>query len=76
LEALGVRPALRHHGVLPYVTDQGNYILDCHCGLIDDPPALDRKLKEVPGVIEHGLFIGYATRALIGRGSGVEELSR
>ena len=46
----------------PFVTDNGNHILDCAFGTIDDPEALDDALKLVPGVVETGLFLGYRRR--------------
>jgi ribose 5-phosphate isomerase A len=58
----------------PYLTDNGNQILDCSFGKIVDPPALARELNGMPGVVEHGLFIGLAKVALVGRGDRVEEL--
>jgi len=58
----------------PYVTDNGNPILDCSFGKIADPPALARTLRDIPGVVEHGLFIGLAKLALVGRGELVEEI--
>ena len=58
----------------PFTTDEGNHILDCNFGQIADPAALARELEGMPGVVEHGLFIGMAAVALIGRGDGVIEL--
>ena len=58
----------------PYLTDNGNEILDCSFGRIADPAALARALSEMPGVVEHGLFIGVAKLALVGRGDSVQEL--
>lgn len=58
----------------PYVTDNGNPILDCSFGEITDPPALARVLSNIPGIVEHGLFIGLAAMALVGRGTGVQEI--
>jgi ribose 5-phosphate isomerase A len=57
-----------------FITDEGNHILDCNFGQIPDPPALARKLETTPGVVEHGLFIGMASLALIGKGDQVLEL--
>src|SRR6202045_2364728 len=57
-----------------FITDEGNHILDCHFGQIPDPPALARKLETTPGVVEHGLFIGMASIALIGKGTQVLEI--
>lgn len=60
----------------PYVTDEGHHILDCHFGEIADPAALAEKLRALPGVVEHGLFIGMAEMALIGKGGEVVALRR
>ncbi len=59
-----------------YLTDNGNPILDCGFGKIVDPAGLARILSDMPGVVEHGLFIGLASVALIGGGSQVERLQR
>jgi ribose 5-phosphate isomerase A len=58
----------------PYHTDNGNQILDCSFRKIEDPPTLARTLRDIPGVVEHGLFIGLASVALVGRGDRVEEI--
>ena len=58
----------------PFLTDEGNHILDCNFGQIPDPPALARQLETMPGVVEHGLFIGMAAIALIGKGGDVIEM--
>ena len=60
----------------PYLTDENNHILDCRFGQISDPDALARTLSEMPGVIEHGLFIGMASVVLFARGSEIVELRR
>ena len=60
----------------PFITDEGHHILDCHFDRIPDPPGLARKLSDMPGVVEHGLFIGMASVALIAKGSEVQELHR
>ena len=60
----------------PYLTDNGNPILDCSFGLIENPAALAEKLSSIPGIVEHGLFIGLAERALIGRARNIEEICR
>jgi ribose 5-phosphate isomerase A len=61
---------LRSSDGAPYVTDEGHYILDCVLPADADLDALDERLKDVPGVVEHGLFIGMAERALLGRPDG------
>ncbi|MGD0468124.1 MAG: ribose-5-phosphate isomerase RpiA [Terriglobales bacterium] len=74
--ALGASPKLRAKADgSPFITDNGNQILDCSFGKIADPSALSLALSNVPGIVEHGLFIGLATIALVGRGGHVEELS-
>jgi len=59
-----------------FITDEGNHILDCNFGRIPDPPALARELERMPGVVEHGLFIGMAALALIAKGDQLIELLR
>lgn len=71
LEALGGRSVQRMNADRPYLTDQHNYILDCDFGLIADPKTLASKLEQIPGIAEHGLFIGYANAALVADGSEV-----
>lgn len=56
----------------PFVTDNGNYILDCAFGEIGDPERLAAQLSSLPGVIEHGLFIGLTHAAVIAGVNGVE----
>ena len=60
----------------PYVTDENNHILDCRFGEIRDADGLARQLSDMPGVVEHGLFIGMAKVALFARGSEIVELRR
>ena len=76
IAALGASPKLRAKADgSPFITDNGNQILDCSFGKIADPAALALALSNIPGIVEHGLFIGLATIALVGRGDRVEELS-
>jgi len=58
----------------PFVTDGGNLILDCAFGRIGEPDMLAALLDSVPGVVEHGLFIGMASQGLIGTETGVETI--
>jgi len=60
----------------PFVTDGGNYILDCAFGRIESAGALAHELDGVVGVIEHGLFIGMASLVVIGSSEGVKRLTR
>jgi ribose 5-phosphate isomerase A len=61
---------LRERDGAPFVTDEGHFILDIACRRIGDPPALAAALAAVPGVVEHGLFLGMAERAILGREDG------
>jgi ribose 5-phosphate isomerase A len=75
ITSLGGSPKLRTRpDGSPYLTDNGNPILDCSFGKIADPVALALALSNIPGIVEHGLFIGLASVALIGSGDRVEEL--
>jgi ribose 5-phosphate isomerase A len=58
----------------PYLTDEGNYILDCACGRIDEPEVIAAEIRGIVGVVEHGLFLGMATLALIAGEDGVKEV--
>jgi ribose 5-phosphate isomerase A len=77
IEALGAAVELRRNSDgKPYLTDERNYILDCHFGQIPDADGLARKLSDMPGIVEHGLFIGMASVVLMATGSEVVELRR
>ena len=77
IAALGADVQLRR-GIdgKPYVTDENNHILDCKFGTIPDADGLSRRLNEMPGVVEHGLFIGMASVVLLAKGNEVVELRR
>jgi ribose 5-phosphate isomerase A len=67
LTALGVTPRLRlTQAGTPFITDEGNYILDCPFGSIADPAKLAEQIRAIVGVVEHGLFIGMARTLIIG----------
>ncbi len=68
-------PVLRLHDGAPVVTDGGNYLLDCP-GDFPDPAALAARLKSVTGVVDHGLFIGLASRIIAATEHGVQTLER
>jgi ribose 5-phosphate isomerase A len=67
---------LREKGGKPVITDGGNFILDCRCEQIGAPEALAAALSNIPGVVEHGLFIGIASAAVIGNENGAQTLRR
>jgi len=73
----GVRVQRRGGDETPYVTDNGNALLDCAFGTIDDPAGLDASLREIHGVLDTGIFPpGLATAVLVGDPDGVRELQR
>jgi len=60
-------------GNVPFVTDEGNHILDLHLGQISDPAKLAIALNQVPGVIENGLFINICDLVVLGASDGTLE---
>jgi ribose 5-phosphate isomerase A len=74
IRSLGGEPTLREAGRGPLVSDDGLYILDCAFGPIADPVKLAVLLKATLGVVEHGLFLGMAERAVVAGASGVQVL--
>lgn len=77
LENLGARPALRlSPDGIPFVTDQGNYILDSDFGPVADPVALGARLDTRTGIVCHGLFLGLANEVIVAGASGVRILKR
>ena len=78
LREMGGRPVLRETGdkTGPFITDNGNFILDVRFGPIEKPRELDLSLKSVPGVIETGLFIGMTDVAYVGLPTGVRKIEK
>lgn len=70
LLALDAHPVLRVKEGRTFVTDNGNYILDCHFQKIHNAAALHTQLNNIPGVVENGLFLQYASRLIIGQHDG------
>ena len=66
---------LRMAGGTPFLTDSGNHILDLSLGRIADPERLAHEIDAIPGTVEHGLFIGLASAAVVGSPDGVSWLS-
>jgi ribose 5-phosphate isomerase A len=85
LEALGLNPKQRkavsnpkgqpttQSGEGPYLTDEGNYIVDCYCGEIENPEETAAEIRTIVGVVEHGLFLDMASLALVASDGGVTE---
>jgi ribose 5-phosphate isomerase A len=59
-----------------FVTDGGHWIVDAQLGLIADPAHLATALSAIPGVVEHGLFIGLASSAVLAGGEGIRVIER
>ncbi len=75
LKKLAGEPQLRKSSTgQPFVTDDGNYILDVKFGAIGNPAELEEAINRVPGVIENGLFVGVADQVLVGYEGGCKIL--
>ena len=66
---------LRQRGGTAFVTDGGHYILDCAFGVIPDPDKLAAALNAIPGVVEHGLFIGLAKAIILADATGIRRIT-
>ncbi|MDO7853550.1 ribose-5-phosphate isomerase RpiA [Hymenobacter convexus] len=72
VEALGGAPIVRPNAQQPdglYRSDQGNLLVDCHFNVIADPAQLALQLQAIPGIVEHGLFLGMAQAAVVAQGA-------
>jgi ribose 5-phosphate isomerase A len=84
LEQLGARPVLRTApaapsvttSAAPFITDGGNYVLDCAFGAIHDPAGMASAIKNVTGVVEHGLFVMMTERVHVAGPNGVQTYER
>ena len=76
LTDLGCVAVPRTSGGVSFVTDNGNHILDCAFGPIEDPAGLEKRIKLLPGIVECGLFIGIADHLVIGFDDRVEVRDR
>lgn len=75
LETLGAQVERRSgDNDAAYRTDEGNFILDCRFGPIDDLNLLDQRLKQRAGIVEHGLFLGLATDVIVAGADGVRHI--
>ncbi len=72
LDRIGGHPQLRHNERQTFVTDGGNFILDCHFGLIEDPERIERLLNMTVGVVENGLFVGRSSAVVVASERGIE----
>jgi ribose 5-phosphate isomerase A len=76
LRALGCEPRRRETSGAPFVTDNGNWILDCGIAAQDDAAALDRDIRRIPGVVDTGFFLGTAEQVLVAEAEAVRVLRR
>jgi ribose 5-phosphate isomerase A len=76
LSAIDCRPELRLKDGRPFVTDNGNVILDCGIEPPKDPAALDRAIRSIPGVVDTGFFLGTADTVLLAEAGTVRVLRR
>src|ERR1700731_512948 len=75
IRALGAEVELRRGADgKPFLTDENNHILDCRFGQIPDADGLARQLSDMPGIVEHGLFIGMANVILVANGGEIVEV--
>ena len=70
LEQLGCRPVIRMADQAMFITDNGNWIIDCHFDVISNPRQLGEQIKTIPGVVEHGLFVKMANTIVVGHADG------
>jgi ribose 5-phosphate isomerase A len=77
LAGFGLNPKLRQRADhSPYITDEGNYIVDCSCGEITNTVKIAADIRGIPGVVEHGLFLGMTSFALIASEKGVVKVGK
>ncbi|MCO5240984.1 MAG: ribose-5-phosphate isomerase RpiA [Chitinophagaceae bacterium] len=74
LAVLGCDTSIRKKGDEIRVTDNGNYIVDCHFGSIAEPAVLEQKINSIAGVVENGLFVNMATRVILGHEDGTVQV--
>jgi ribose 5-phosphate isomerase A len=71
LTSLGARVVERRQDGRRFITDEGNVILDCHFNGLNNPQEMAQLIRAQPGVVEHGLFLGLATEAIVAGARGV-----
>ncbi|MEM6277330.1 MAG: ribose-5-phosphate isomerase RpiA [Pseudomonadota bacterium] len=74
MDVLGQRTSLRMNGDAPFVTDEGNHILDLHLNRIGSARQLSLSMNQIPGVVENGLFMDICDVVVIGHGDGRVEV--
>lgn len=74
MDVLGRSTSLRMNGATPYITDEGNYILDLHLNRVGNPRQMAMVLNQMPGVVENGLFVDICDIVVVGFGDGKVEM--
>jgi ribose 5-phosphate isomerase A len=72
----GIRPEIRGGEQKPFITDNGNWILDCGIGPLEDPPSVADAIRAIPGVVDTGLFLGTADMVLVESDRVIQEMHR
>jgi ribose 5-phosphate isomerase A len=75
LESFGANPALRQSGNQPFVTDGGNFILDCHFAEIADAAECERRINLTVGVVDNGLFVGRSSAVVVASEAGIKVMT-
>ena len=73
LSDLGCQAILRKSKDKVFITDNGNYIIDCHFDSIKDSKELHKNINMIPGVVDNGLFVNMANRVIVGHSNGIIE---
>ncbi len=70
------KSTLRKKNERPLITDNGNYILDCHFDGIAEPARIESQLNNIPGVVENGIFVNRADKIIIGTSTGIRYMEK
>jgi ribose 5-phosphate isomerase A len=73
---LGCEPVMRRLDGNPFITDGGNYILDCRFTSIDSPFFMESRINTIPGVVENGLFLNVATKVVVASEDGLKIMEK
>ena len=76
LNKMDLHPIVRLQNGENYITDEGNYILDLNILNVSNLSVLERELKQIPGIVETGLFLDVADKIIVGKGDKTVTLSR